>query len=787
MAHRSRIVVALALLAACSSTCALDDSVLYACDANEPRCPDGLFCAADQICRPLEADGGAGGGLTAGGSAGGASGGSAGASGGGAAGGAVVGGGGGGLGGGESGGVAGGQSGGSAGGTVCVPLLCGALDCGYRADGCGGTLQCGRCSAGTECGVRTANRCDLVPGLCTPEGICWENLLPQGNDIRALYSTDERHTWLATDNGSVLFFDGERTTMLPVPTQAGFDLRAVHGRGPNDLYVVGDNATVLHFDGGTWATETLPGIVRPDLTFVQCLGAGTAVTGRNEQQIYLRDPSGTWANRNAPLPSGTHRALQHLNQLYLINENGVLMSVTSSSWQPVQGGDAQLAFVRAFMGVGQKLYALGSVDGGPLPDGGPTTLSRLREFPLPTGPWTTLVDVPGDALTDQVNGFDTLDGDEFWLAGSLNGVRRFRRDAGLTPRLLSQTDTRTLFAVKALGPNRAFFTGSTGTYVHVEDGGASTTAHPAQRLSGVNKLCISPMATLSAPAILAPQNSNSNLTREVGPPVRWPTIDSPNVARSTNWVSCAISAQGDFIIAGTDGGLAFGTSTLPGSATTPANYGVLDWTRVWTAPSKPWYLLSSPRAGATYLLITDGGLTGASSSLIELDAGFLDLFGTGPYGAMVGQGGRQATLSSTGHFVTQPGPTTTTMNAVHGAVQRDGGMHLFVAAGVNGGWWSRVNTNAFVNQPAFSQATFTGVWVSAHGSTYFVGGPPDGGVAGGWLYVRAPGGVVTAEPLPLVGAPSSIVGLDDFDGGTSTVWVSGRAGAILRRGPKDGG
>lgn len=684
------------------------------------------------------------------------------------------------------GGDAGGQSGGSAGGTACVPLTCGALDCGYRADGCGGTLQCGRCSAGTECGVRSPNRCDLVPGLCTPEGICWENLLPQGNDIRALYSTDERHTWLATDNGSVLFFDGERTTMLPAPTQAGFDLRAIHGCGPNDIYVVGDNATVLHFDGGTWASETLPGSVRPDLTFVQCLGAGAAITGRSEQQIFLRDPSGAWANRNAPLASGTHRALQHQNQLFLINENGVLMSVTSSGWQQVQGGDAQLAFVRGLAGVGQRLYALGSVDGGPMPDGGPTTLSRLREFTLPTGPWTTLVDVPSEAASDQVNGFDTLDGDEFWLAGSLNGVRRFRRDAGLTPRLLSQTDARTLFAVKVLGPNRAFLTGSTGTYVHVEDGGAATTAHPAQRLSGVNKLCISPMASLSAPAILAPQNSNSNLTREVGPPVRWPTIDSPNVSRSTNWVSCAISSQGDFLIAGTDGGLAFGTSTLPGSVTTPANYGVLDWTRVWTAPGRPWYLLSTPRAGATYLLITDGGLTGAGASLFELDAGFLDIAGTGPYAAMVGQGGRVASLSSTGHFTTQLASAATTMNTVHAAVQRDGGVHLFVAAGVGGAWWSRVNTSAFAPQPNFSQATFTGVWLSSYGSTYFVGGPPDGGVAGGWLYVRAPSGVVTAEPLPLVGAPSSIVGLDD-DGGTSTVWISGRAGAILRRSPKDGG
>lgn len=620
-----------------------------------------------------------------------------------------------------------------------------------------------------------------MPGLCTPEGFCWENLLPQGNDLRALYSTDERHTWLTTDNGSVLFFNGERTSMLPVPTQTGLNLRAIHGCGPNDLYVVGDDATVLHFDGSTWTSETLPGVVRPDLSFVQCLGGGAALTGRNEQQIFLRASNGTWMNRNSPVPSSTHRALQYQNQLWLITETGLLLTANASSWQTVGNGNAQVAFPRGLLGVGQKLYTLGSVDGGQFSDGGAMTLSRLVEFPLPTGPWTTVVDVPGETVGDQINGFDTLDGEEFWLAGSLNGVRRFRRDGGLTPRLLSQADPRTLFAVKVLGPDRAFITGSAGTYVHVEDGGASTTAHSGQRLSNVNKLCSSPAPSPVAPVILAPQNSNSNLTREVGPPVRWPPIDSPNVARATNWSSCAISPQGDFIVVGTDGGVAIGSSTLPGAPTTAVNLGAFDWSRVSSAGARPWFLLSSPRAGVTQLLVTDGGPNGGV--LHTLDAGFVDVFGTGGYAAMVGTG-RTAMLSS-GHFATQV--LAGNPSVVHGSTQRDGGATLFVAAGANGAWWTRTNANAFVSQPTFSGATFSGVWVSALGSTYFVGGPPDAGTTGGFLYIRSLTGAVTIEPLPLAGAPSSIIGVDDFDAGTSTVWVSGRGGSILRRDPKDGG
>lgn len=51
----------------------------------------------------------------------------------------------------------------------CAPTTCGAEDatCGRIADGCGGILECGSCSAGETCGGgKVANRCG--PGTCAP-------------------------------------------------------------------------------------------------------------------------------------------------------------------------------------------------------------------------------------------------------------------------------------------------------------------------------------------------------------------------------------------------------------------------------------------------------------------------------------------------------------------------------------------------------------------------------------------------------------------------------------------
>ena len=63
-------------------------------------------------------------------------------------------------------------------------------------------LNCGACSSPLECGVVQPFRCDL-PRVCTPEGVCWEHPLPQGNTLRSGWSAGGRRAWLAGENGTI--------------------------------------------------------------------------------------------------------------------------------------------------------------------------------------------------------------------------------------------------------------------------------------------------------------------------------------------------------------------------------------------------------------------------------------------------------------------------------------------------------------------------------------------------------------------------------------------------------
>jgi hypothetical protein len=54
--------------------------------------------------------------------------------------------------------------------SICVPGTCASLglECGEASDGCGGTLDCGGCGAGSACGVETPNICTCI----SPEPPC---------------------------------------------------------------------------------------------------------------------------------------------------------------------------------------------------------------------------------------------------------------------------------------------------------------------------------------------------------------------------------------------------------------------------------------------------------------------------------------------------------------------------------------------------------------------------------------------------------------------------------------
>jgi hypothetical protein len=89
--------------------------------------------------------------------------------------------------------------------------------------------------------------------ICTPppNRWCWENPLPQGNELLAVWSFSPRDVWAAGRTGTILHYDGMGWTAVPSGTEEG--LWALWGSAPADLWAVGSGGTILHWDGAKWS------------------------------------------------------------------------------------------------------------------------------------------------------------------------------------------------------------------------------------------------------------------------------------------------------------------------------------------------------------------------------------------------------------------------------------------------------------------------------------------------------------------------------------------------------
>ncbi len=253
--------------------------VLYRCESDGTCAQPGHVCGADGLCRLAPLGGGSGG------SGGGAT--SGGANAGGAA----------------AGGVAGGATagGGAAGGSACVPAVAcptGPSACGTLDSGCGFELDCWpdsgtrACPGITFCGAGV--RANLCSGAVScVDGWCWENPLPQGNTLNAVWASGASDVWAVGEVGTLLHFNGQYWKTQPTPTR--LDLFALHGTGAGDVWAVGEGGVVLHYDGVSWSIDHVSdaGLA---LFAVSALPSGEVFAGGAQGQVHVRSAAGAWSN-----------------------------------------------------------------------------------------------------------------------------------------------------------------------------------------------------------------------------------------------------------------------------------------------------------------------------------------------------------------------------------------------------------------------------------------------------------------------------------------------------------
>ncbi len=778
MSHAARhpwsVLAVLALAAACSD---LPAGVLYRCEPDGSCAPAGAVCWDDGYCHPASEQHPADAGLDAGAPAASVDAGQADA---GEA---------------DAGEPDGGADAGPSDAGACVPESCPvSVECGYFDSGCG-VVECPwLCTPGQECGVQTANVCGL-PKLCTADGWCWENPLPLGATLRGGFSLDARHTWFVGDRGTVLFWNGEHSSLVAVPAAPLADFSAVSGTSSDDLVVVGPGPTLLHYDGAAWELEGALGGYTGPVFSVQALGNGVAVAG-GAGVILRRSPAQPAATRWSadsiqagvgedvraivlPSPAGPVAATFAGTVL-------VPLSPTSTTWRQLVKLDVQ---VEALWGDATSLFAAGRQVGGV--EG---ALARRDA----DGGWTQYLDAGLPELR-AVGGFGSAD---VVLAGTTQ-LWHFQGedDAGrplASPVPSLGRDRFLSVAVSQAAPPLAMLGGELGQLAQWSDAGVR--AFGSGSLREVNALC-GPAAGVVYGASVNDGTATDYRVRSLqrrlsSAGVEWVATDvSAPLLGNTELTSCF--AQGSRAWLTGNGGKFLARNAATG-AFEPADFGPNHagaHFQGWGLPAGPTFFPSDALAidftrdaGLDDTAFTRVALGGAPNDVRALwgvagtTAG-ADVFAVGRAGALWSCNG---TCPDPIKWSRQAAPSLDSMTALHGERLADGGV-LFVAVGDGGVVWRRTGTGNFAKVPtpagqSFGGVSFSGVWVNRRsGEAWVVGNDAvSPGARGGWVLHGNTTAAYTRENLPLAGI-NTVWGWAD-DAGTS-VWVGGAGGAILRQGP----
>jgi len=93
------------------------------------------------------------------------------------------------------------------------------------------------------------------PDASNPSGPAswhWENPLPQGNELNAVWGSGASDAWTVGRIGTVLHWDGAIWSKVPSGTTNV--LNGVWGSAPNDVWAVGWGGLIVHWNGSVWTS-----------------------------------------------------------------------------------------------------------------------------------------------------------------------------------------------------------------------------------------------------------------------------------------------------------------------------------------------------------------------------------------------------------------------------------------------------------------------------------------------------------------------------------------------------
>lgn len=158
----------------------------------------------------------------------------------------------------------------------------------------------------------------FAPKVCNRSRLCWENPLPQGNDLRRAWAAHGQ-LFAVGRVGTILHFDGSliaSESYEPLGELVAPDLLAVWGTDPDDAWTAGRSGVLLHRSSGLW----------------------TRVAADTTEDLY----SG-WSQSKA--------------SAWVVGTHGTVLRFDGRTWTPEHTDSA--AMLRGIWGQGAELWAVG--------------------------------------------------------------------------------------------------------------------------------------------------------------------------------------------------------------------------------------------------------------------------------------------------------------------------------------------------------------------------------------------------------------------------------------------
>jgi len=463
--------------------------------------------------------------------------------------------------------------------------------------------------AASTLGVIAASAAPFV----SSDGWGWQNPLPHGQYISAIWSDSPCHAYAVGPDGYIWLIDGDE--MTPMDSGTVDSLMGVWGSSSGDVFAVGGPGTIIHYDGTGWSS----------------MYSGTSqylfnIGGTSSSNVFAVGDGGTILHYNgtawSTMDSGTTQWLNDVSfssdtDGWAVGSYGTILHYDGTEWNSVSSPTANTL---------TSVCGLSEDDGWIVGDAG--TILRWDG-----AVWNTVSSGTTNRLNDVWVETDEWDTSGGWVVGQQSTILHLEAEGGVTP-ASSESAPSDLNSVHGSSGSDVYAVGSAGTVLHYDgtDWNAVSTA----------------ITTALCSAAWGSSGSDIFVVGDLGTTLHyngtvWSSMDSG----TTQWLTGVWGSSGSDIFAVGKGGAILHYNGTAWSAMTSGT--ALDLLDIWGSSGSDVYAVGNMGTILHYNGFAWSAVdSGTTNNLMAIDGGFGSYFAVGANGTLLHYDGEDLTSIDSG-------------------------------------------------------------------------------------------------------------------------------------------